>query len=154
LLLPGLAALGASVWVFGELLHTYYMGYMDLRVYYAAAETLRQGRPLYEGPVLERMPFTYPPFAAAALTVLNPIPWKQAARVMVVVSLVALALVVWLVLGRLSATTPQAPGVRWAAMAGRLGAAGALTSVLLWLEPVLFTLNMGQINLGRVHPPV
>ena len=108
----------------------------DFAVYYAHGRAVREGLAIY-GPVPGTgMPFTYPPFAAYVLAAFTFLTYPAATWVMAILSVVALVVVAWLLLG--------ACGLRrWR----RAGFACLLAGVALWWEPVQFDLLLGQVNL-------
>jgi alpha-1,2-mannosyltransferase len=106
---------------------------IDLQVYRAGGEAVLQGEPLYDGGVLLDLPFVYPPFAAlvfAPLTVL-PLTVLKIAWTALTVGLVVF------VVRRSAALVGWAPGVAVTAL---------LVAVVLALDPVHTTINLGQIN--------
>ncbi|MEU6735267.1 glycosyltransferase 87 family protein [Streptomyces physcomitrii] len=112
--------------------------FFDLSVYRAGGEALREGTPLYEQRLGGgQFSFTYPPFAALLFAPLTVLPLGLWQALVFPVGLAMLAGTVLLVL--------RAAGVRgrpaWAWCA-------ALTALLLWLEPVAWTLYLGQVNLA------
>ncbi|MFD9701065.1 glycosyltransferase 87 family protein [Lentzea sp. NPDC059081] len=114
---------------------------VDLRVYLASGQALRDGQSLYDLTVLSQlygpMSYTYPPLAAIAIfTPLSFLPIGTAGLVWNIASLVALGGVVWLTLG--------IAGVHDRRLRGALTVAGlVLVSLLL---PVRVQLIAGQIN--------
>jgi alpha-1,2-mannosyltransferase len=138
LLPPGLAVLAAVVYVEAQLLRHRPAGALDLRVYQSAGVAFTNGRSVYDfvyGP--DRLPFTYPPTSLLFFVPLSRLTTYRAWLIVTVVSVAALALTAWLVLGMLGHP----------ANAGRLGAAAALTALGLLLQPVYETLILGQINI-------
>ncbi len=94
--------------------------------------------PLYDWTGQNGVQFTYSPFAAAAFAVASVLSWTAMRWAMTLVSLAALGLSLWLVLGALGyAGRPRI----------RLGATLGTTALALLLEPVQETLALGQINL-------
>lgn len=70
---------------------------VDLTVYRAGGLSLVRGIPLYTGEFPARLPFTYPPFAAAVFSWLGVVPWPVAVGAITAAGLAALAAVVALV---------------------------------------------------------
>ncbi|HEX7301267.1 glycosyltransferase 87 family protein [Lentzea sp.] len=114
---------------------------VDLRVYLASGQAVRDGQSLYDltvlSPLYGPMSYTYPPLAAIAVFApLSFLPIGPAGLLWNIASLVALGGVVWLALG--------IAGVRDRRVRGALAVAGlVLVSVLL---PVRVQLVAGQIN--------
>lgn len=122
-------------------LHTH--GYhIDLEVYRLGVQTWRHGGDMY-GPMPPTisglvLPFIYPPFAALVLTPLVLLPWTASWLALFALSLVSLAVTLYVVALRM-----------WPA-GGRSGAAAAASAALplaVVLEPVLQTFEFGQVNL-------
>ncbi|MCP3802466.1 glycosyltransferase 87 family protein [Allokutzneria sp. A3M-2-11 16] len=110
---------------------------IDVLVYSAGGDVVLQGRPLYEGPVLNALEFTYTPFAALIFT---PLALFDADTLKILSTLGNLALLVaaiWLSLRRLGYR-----GNRDLVLLTVL-----LTGPLFWLEAVRTTFWLGQINL-------
>ncbi|WP_439032784.1 glycosyltransferase 87 family protein [Gordonia terrae] len=109
----------------------------DVRVYRAGAATVLDGRSLYDDPVLWRLHFTYPPFAAVAL-----VPMAVVTQ--------AVANICWWVLGFVALAGVIAIGLR--SLNYRLDARLVVFAVLLAvgstaLEPIRTTIWLGQINI-------
>lgn len=117
--------------------------FLDVTVYQAGGVALLNGEPLYQGglPVGggREFPFTYPPFAAAIFTPLALIP-EWACKVLVIPAHLALLAAVVRRCLRLSGTSDVA-----AAQLRR--ATAALTAIVFLLEPITWTMWLGQINL-------
>jgi alpha-1,2-mannosyltransferase len=157
---PGLWLLLGGVVVFGVALGGYviYMvghakGYtmdpVDLAVYRAGGLIVRHIRPYYEprlaAPLYDwvgygnlHLPFTYPPFAAAVFALVSFVPYQLSLKLSVAVDLVVLLAAVWFTLGGL--------GYRRDTVV-RVGATLLGAGALLWTEPVLRTIYLGQVNL-------
>ncbi|MDQ3789916.1 MAG: DUF2029 domain-containing protein [Actinomycetota bacterium] len=110
---------------------------MDLDVYRVAVEVWWRGGDLYgELPRLQNgwhLPYLYPPVAVVVLAPFALVPFWLASAVFVLVTVAAVALVVWVVLRALEVRpTPLL--------------VGALLPLALALEPVRETLYFGQIN--------
>ncbi len=116
--------------------------YIDLRVYRMGAQVLLDGGDIYGAlpPVVDDfgLPFTYPPIAAMLFVPLVVIPFGLGKFVFTLVSVVALAVTLRVVLGRM---WPQL-GTRAAWTATVIAVALALQ-----LEPVRETISFGQINM-------
>ncbi|TWP53767.1 DUF2029 domain-containing protein [Lentzea tibetensis] len=133
LVVAGSLALAAVVSVLHHHVTSYLVmsGFLDLEVYRAGAQAFLAGQPLYDGKIAGgAFAFTYPPFAAVLFTplALGPVQLWQA-----LVFLANLALLCTAV--RLCLRTAR-----------RLEVLG-LSAVLFWLEPVSWTVYLGQINL-------
>jgi alpha-1,2-mannosyltransferase len=83
------------------------------------------------------LPFTYTPFAALAFALISFVPWWLTQQLSVAVNMIALLAALWLTLGGL--------GYRRGPV--RLGATLLGAGVLLWTEPVMRTMYLGQVNL-------
>jgi alpha-1,2-mannosyltransferase len=140
-------AVTLSVALFASLtaLHRHVTGFVvmsdffDLSVYRAGGQALLDGTPLYDRALHGgAYSFTYPPFAAMLFTPLTVGPEGLWQALVFPVGVVLLAGSVHLSLRCLGGVRDRAS--RYAAVAG-------LTAVLVWLEPVSWTLYLGQINL-------
>jgi alpha-1,2-mannosyltransferase len=118
---------------------------VDLAVYRRAGQVAahiapgydpRLGSPLYDWP-RSGLQFTYPPFAALTFTVLTLPSWTVLLKLSMGVNIAALLAAIWATLG----------GLGYRVGAARLGGALLLTGAMLWTEPVLRTLYLGQIEL-------
>ncbi|MBP2471539.1 alpha-1,2-mannosyltransferase [Crossiella equi] len=127
--------------------------FWDLKVYRAGGAAVLTGEPLYPGKIAGGMyAFTYPPFAALLFVPLGLTPEWVGQVLVAPVNLAALAAVIWLSL--------RAIGVSKGRELGR--AVLALTALLFWLEPVSWTMYLGQVNvvlmavvlLDLLHLPV
>jgi len=112
---------------------------IDLSVYSGAGEALSHHQSqLYSSRFgMFPLPYIYPPFSALVFHELDWLTFDQLQLLAATVSITCLAAVVWAAWGMLGYRVNGA----------RLGAAGATAAVCLWLEPVISTLNFGQINL-------
>lgn len=116
---------------------------IDLQVYQAGARTLLQNpAALYDGglrlEVPSRLPFTYPPFAAALFIPVSFLPVAFAGPLMAVLSLGLTYAVMRALLRRLVPLLPEG----WARFASPM----LLTGLLAWSGPLRSTLSFGQIN--------
>ena len=110
---------------------------IDLQIYRWAGLLAVHSGDLYGGYFPHHhLPFTYPPMAALVFAVMAAIPMSVLRWVVTVTSISCLIATLWLTWGML--------GYRRSA---RAGATLAAASVTLWLQPVLQTLWLGQINL-------
>lgn len=110
--------------------------WFDLAVYNHAGLLARSSpQRLYSWQLRPGIRFTYAPFAALVFAVTSLLPWTVLKWLMIVASLAALAVSIWLTLGALGRT-------------GRARVTGALglTAVALWTEPVQHALGLGQIE--------
>ncbi len=121
---------------------------VDLAVYRSGGLIVRHVRPLYDphlaAPLYDwvgygklHLPFTYTPFAAVAFALVSFVPFGVSLKLSVAVDLVALLAAVWFTLGGL--------GYRRSVI--RVGATLLGAAAVLWTEPVLRTIYLGQVNL-------
>ncbi|GAA2057860.1 hypothetical protein GCM10009722_16220 [Williamsia deligens] len=110
---------------------------VDLRVYRAGAARLLHGLPIYDGTVLGRFEYTYPPFSTIVLTPFALLSRDVAIGVWTGLELAALLWVVWMSFRRLG----HRPGVTLMLLTV---ATAAVASVL---EPVRTTIWYGQVNI-------
>ena len=135
-LLPGLGALLASVVAYVQYRRYVPAVRLDLDIYREAVQAFRAGRPVYDLTFALGLPYTYPPVTLSLLTPLATLEAAEALHVMTALSIAAVALTVWFATGLM--------GYRGGA--GRIGVAGAVTGLALWLEPVSSNLSLGQVN--------
>lgn len=124
---------------------------IDADVYRMGGQAWLEGRALYaDGAVFRtegglELPFTYPPIAAILFSPLALIPLPAASVLITAVTLVLLALCVWIVLTRLDVGQDWPlrgrPGIRRAWLAAGIAAVSATA-----LEPVWANFSFGQIN--------
>ena len=153
LLLAGLVAFGVALggYVIYMVGHPkgYTMDPVDLAVYRAGGLIARHIQPYYDPRVASplydwvgygklHLPFTYTPFAAVAFALISFVPYQLSLKLSVGVDLAALLAVVWFTLGGL--------GYRRHTVV-RAGATLLGAGALLWTEPVLRTIYLGQVNL-------
>ncbi len=121
---------------------------VNLGVYQSGGLIVRHVRPLYDphlaAPLYDwrgyqnlHLKFTYPPFAAVVFAVVSFIPWRVLPDISVLVNIAALLAALWFTFGGL--------GVRRGLT--RLGATLLAAAAVLWTEPVLRTIYLGQVNL-------
>jgi alpha-1,2-mannosyltransferase len=142
IVLAGIAALGVIAWHISAFpitnpFYGLFENATDVRVYRAGADAVLDSRPLYDAPVLWRLHFTYPPFAAIAFVPLA-------------VLGAGFADIIWWATGFAALVAVVALGTR--SLGYRLGARlivfAALFSIAVTaLEPVRTTIWLGQVNL-------
>jgi alpha-1,2-mannosyltransferase len=121
---------------------------VDLAVYRSGGLIVRHVRPLYDphlaAPLYDwagygklHLPFTYTPFAAVAFALVSFVPFGLSLKLSVAVDLIALLAAAWFTLGGL--------GYRRSVI--RVGATLLGAAAVLWTEPVLRTIYLGQVNL-------
>ncbi|HTX27689.1 MAG TPA: glycosyltransferase 87 family protein [Streptosporangiaceae bacterium] len=152
LLLAGAAAFAVALggYVIYTVIHpeSYTMDPVDLAVYRAGGLIVRHIRPDYNphlaAPLYDwvgygklHLPFTYTPFAAVAFALVSFVPYALSLKLTVAVDLISLLAAVWFTLDGL--------GYRRSAI--RVGATLLGTGAVLWTEPVLRTIYLGQVNL-------
>jgi alpha-1,2-mannosyltransferase len=81
--------------------------------------------------------FTYTPFAAIAFAVVSFLPWGALQALSVGGNMVALVAALWFTFG----------GLGYPDRRTRLGAALLAAAVIFWLQPVIRTIYLGQVNL-------
>ncbi len=142
IVLAGIAALGVIAWHIAAFpitnpFYGLFENATDVRVYRAGADAVLDSRPLYDAPVLWRLHFTYPPFAAIAFVPLAALGAGFADIMWWATGFAALVAVV--------ALGARSLGYRFGA---RLIVFAALFSIAVTaLEPVRTTIWLGQINL-------
>ncbi|WP_078978661.1 glycosyltransferase 87 family protein [Embleya scabrispora] len=134
-----LMVLSLGLWALWTYLNRRDMWHMlDLSVYHDAVHRLRDGDRIYtENYGKWELPFIYPPISGLLFYVVLPLGFAGLKWFMASLSLLSLFAVVWASWGML--------GYRRGA--GRFGVSAATFAVVLWLEPVEWTLVWGQINL-------
>jgi alpha-1,2-mannosyltransferase len=138
--LPGLAGVYAlSALGCCALAATRRARFTDLHVYRLGGAAALHGGSLYRLR-FAGLPFTYPPFSAAAFAPLAALPWAAAATVLTVGSALALPAMLYLAL-----RLPPVASLFAARAAWQLALAAGAAAI--WLEPVRSTLGYGQINL-------
>lgn len=109
----------------------------DAEVYERTAHALVDGRSVYDSPS-DSLPFTYPPFAALVAAPLGLAP-VRAVNVAWVAAIAAITYA--FVRVGFAAALDRAPP------AYRAGAALAVTAALLWIQPLVENVLLGQVNL-------
>jgi alpha-1,2-mannosyltransferase len=135
-LLPGLGLLAASLGGYAQYQRTRPASGLDLGIYRQAARAFLAGREVYGLTFTHGLPYTYPPVTLPLLAPLAAVGDVAALTVLTAVSVAAAFLTVWCCTGLLG----------YCGAAGRLGVAGAVTGLALWLEPLTSTLDLGQVN--------
>ena len=141
-MLTGIAALGVIAWhitafPMSNPFYGLFENATDVRVYRAGAGAVLDSRSLYDAPVLWRLHFTYPPFAAIAFAPLA-------------VLGAGVAKIAWWAIGFAALVAVVALGTRSLGYRtdARLGGFAVLFSVAVTaLEPVRTTIWLGQVNL-------
>ncbi len=113
------------------------LGWFDLNIYdHAGLITRRAPDTLYTWHFLPGVQYLYTPFAALGFALGSLLPWAVLKWLMTAASLAAMLVTVWVVFGQLG----------WE---GRRRAAAVLgvCAVALWTEPVLRSLQVGQVEL-------
>ncbi len=156
LLLAGLMAFAVALggWVIYAVIHpaSFTIDPVDLAVYRSGGLIVRQVSPPYNphlaAPLYDwigyqaghsslYLPFTYTPFAALAFALISYVPWWLSQQLSVAVDIIALLAALWLTLGGLGYRRDKV----------RVGATLLGTAAVLWTEPVLRTMYLGQVNL-------
>lgn len=104
----------------------------------------RAGAPLYDwgGYSALALKFTYTPFAAIAFALLSFLPPGPLLGFSIVVNMLALPVALWFTFGGLKERDSRYGDWRL-----RLGAALLAAAVTFWLQPVVRTIYLGQVNL-------
>jgi len=121
---------------------------VDLTVYRDGGLIVRHVRPYYNphyyDPLYEwggysslALKFTYPPFAAVAFALVSILPARATVVCSVVGNMVALVAALWFTFG----------GLGYRDRRIRLGATLVAAAVVFWLQPVVRTIYLGQVNL-------
>jgi len=152
LLLVGAAAFAVALggYVIYTVIHpmSYTLDPVDLAVYRSGGLIVRHIRPDYNphlaAPLYDwvgygklHLPFTYTPFAAVAFALVSFVPYALSLKLSVAVDLVSLLAAVWFTLG----------GLGYRRYTIRAGATLLGAAAVLWTEPVLRTIYLGQVNL-------
>jgi alpha-1,2-mannosyltransferase len=113
------------------------LDWFDLNIYnHAGLITRHAPSTLYTWHFLPGVQYLYTPFAALGFAAGSLLPWSVLKWLMTVVSLAAMAATVWVTFGQLGWHGRR----RWA---GALG----ICAVALWTEPVLRSVQVGQVEL-------
>ena len=149
LLRAGVIAFAAVVisWLAVEALNNA-LSLVDLTVYRDGGLIVRHVRPYYDpgsyAPLYDwggfsalALKFTYTPFAAITFAVVSVLPWGALVASSVVVNMAALLAALWFTFGGLGYTDRRV----------RLGATLLAAAATFWLQPVVRTIYLGQINL-------
>jgi len=121
---------------------------VDLTVYRDGGLIVRHIRPYYDphaaAPLYDwggysalALKFTYTPFAAISFALISFLPWTPLWILSVVVNIAALVAALWFTFGGLGYTDRRV----------RLGATLLAAAVTFWLQPVVRTIYLGQVNL-------
>jgi len=152
LLLAGLGAFAVALGLYAiyTVIHpkSFTLDPVDLAVYRSGGLIVRHVRPLYDprlaAPLYDwigygklHLPFTYTPFAAIAFAVISFVPWWLSQQLSVTVNIIALLAALWFTLGGLGYRKDQT----------RLAVTLLGAAAVLWTEPVLRTIYLGQVNL-------
>ena len=140
LLLAGVVAFALSLGAFaGEVAfhRAHVLTWFDLSVYYHAGLLARHDpQMLYRWHLRPAAGFTYAPFAAVLFAAVSILPLLAVRWLITLGSIAALIATVWL----------TASALGWSGRR-RMGLALGLSAGLLWLEPVMKTLKLGQVEL-------
>ena len=126
---------------------------VDLTVYRDGGLIVRHIRPYYDphaaAPLYDwggysslALKFTYTPFAAIAFALVSFVPWTPLWVLSVIVNMAALLVALWFTFGGLAHTERG-----YADRRVRLGATLVAAAVTFWLQPVVRTIYLGQVNL-------
>jgi alpha-1,2-mannosyltransferase len=121
---------------------------VDLTVYRDGGLIVRHVRPYYDPHASDplygwggysslALKFTYPPFAAISFALISFIPQSALSALSVIVNIAALVAALWFTFG----------GLGYADRRVRLGATLVAAAVTFWLQPVVRTIYLGQVNL-------
>jgi alpha-1,2-mannosyltransferase len=109
---------------------------IDLRVYHSAGEIALRGGALYDTTFGSGLPFTYTPFAGIVFAVTSLLPVGVLQAALVVGTLLAVVVTVWLVFDKAFAFP----------LRQRLTLTFAVSALAVWTEPIQQTLAFGQVN--------
>jgi alpha-1,2-mannosyltransferase len=121
---------------------------VDLTVYRDGGLIVRHASPYYDphayAPLYDwggysslALKFTYTPFAAIAFAAVSLLPWAVTSALSVIVNVAALLAALWFTFG----------GLGYRHRRVRLGATLLAAAATFWLQPVVRTIYLGQINL-------
>src|ERR1700728_2162269 len=113
------------------------LDWFDLNIYnHAGLITRHAPARLYTWQYRPGVQYLYTPFAALGFAGGSLLPWSVLKWLMTVASLAAMVLTVWVTFGQLG----------WRGL-GRAGAVLGVSAIALWTEPVLRSVQVGQIEL-------
>jgi alpha-1,2-mannosyltransferase len=135
-LLPGLGVFLASLAAYVQYERYFPASGLDLGIYRQAVQAFFAGRQVYDLTFTLGLPYTYPPVTLPLLAPLVRLDDAGALHVLMGLSILATFLTIWFTCGLMG----------YRGVAGRLGVAGAVTGLALWLEPVGMNLGLGQVN--------
>jgi alpha-1,2-mannosyltransferase len=120
--------------------------FFDLRVYRGAGWRVLHDTALYRRPIVRRLGFTYPPFAAL---VLAPLSLASFAFDRIAVTISSLFALVWTLRRALALRRPGhgGPGQAGSAISSAWALAAIAAAAALWLEPITVTLGYGQVDI-------
>jgi alpha-1,2-mannosyltransferase len=136
LLLPGLGAFLASLATYALYQRSFPGNGLDLGIYRQAAQAFLAGHQVYDLRFSLGLPFTYPPVTLPLLAPLAGIDEARALQILMALTIAATFLTVWFSTGLMG----------YGGVAGRLGVAGGVTGLAIWLEPLYTNLDLGQVN--------
>jgi alpha-1,2-mannosyltransferase len=121
---------------------------VDLAVYRAGGLIVRHIQPEYNphayAPLYQwtgygslKLPFTYTPFAAIVFALVSFVPWTLLPHLSVAVNIGALVAALWFTFG----------GLGYRDLRVRLGGTLLASGAVLWTEPMIRTMYLGQVNL-------
>jgi alpha-1,2-mannosyltransferase len=151
LLITGIIAfvIALGVWLFYAFTHSaiYTQDPVDLKVYVDSGRIVRHllpydGKleyPLYDwgGSTSLQLKFTYPPFPAVVFALATFVPWKYAPDLSVAINIVLLVVALWFTAG----------GLGYRDRRLRVAMALLAAGLTFWMQPVLRTMYLGQVNL-------
>lgn len=144
-------AVSISIYVMlsASLNHPFHIGlrhlnFFDLRVYRGAGWRVMHDAPLYRGPIVRRLGFTYPPFAALLFAPLSFFSFAFDRAALTISSTLAL---VWTLRRAIALRHPRYEKAVGDDAASAWALAAGAAAVALWLEPVTVALGYGQIDI-------
>jgi alpha-1,2-mannosyltransferase len=120
------------------------LNFFDLRVYRGAGWRVLHDTALYRRPIVRRLGFTYPPFAALLFTALS---FFSFAFDRIAVTIASVLALVWTLRTALALKRPSERENVGQDAAGAWALAAVAAAVALWLEPVTVTLGYGQTDI-------
>ncbi|MCE7003745.1 DUF2029 domain-containing protein [Kibdelosporangium philippinense] len=129
-----LATIAAAAWIVAK---NGQRAYTDLSVYQYGFRAWWHDQDMY-GALPVPLPFIYPPFSLVVLAPFAAVPLKVAGIATFVVSVMALAVTCYLVIGRVRPTKDRRVTIAVSALA---------VPLLMMLEPIQETIGLGQVNL-------